>query len=666
MSESDPNRQVDKPDSSWLPPHSAEDPDALLELARLREELGVIKQSVGYQLLEKVRGSARRIAPWGTLRGAIFLALLRALRILQTEGLTPLLRRLPRVGRWGPRLFDRPGPGPFGVPLNAQYSLWLRANAPSEEELIHMGELSRASARRPLVSIVMPVHNTPVRYLRAAVESVREQVYDRWQLCIADDCSQRADTLLYLDELRGDARISVTKLDRRLGIAGASNAALSEANGDFVALLDHDDTLTRDALFRIVEALNATPEALVLYSDEDKIDDAGVRSDPFFKPGWSPDLLTSMNYVAHLLVVQKPLLDQVGGFRLGFDGSQDHDLVLRLTEQTDAVVHVPKQLYSWRKALGSSATAAGAKSYAHEAGKRALADALERRGLRGEVLDGVAPGRYRVRYDIRSDYKVAIIIPTRNRIDLLRRCVESVTSLTTYSNHEIVVVDNDSDDRETLEYLRGAFPGRVIDHPEEFNYSAMMNRAANQVDADGLLFLNNDTQVISPEWLAAMVEHAQRDSVGAVGARLIYPSGQVQHEGVIVGLGGSAGNVDHGGYFDLGVSIRNCSAVTAACMLVPRDAFDKVGGFEERLGVAFNDVDLCLRMGQEGLSIIYTPYALLYHHEGATRGRLHPVADERFFRERWGEPGTFVDPFYNPNLSRQHPFSLNVTRPDPE
>jgi GT2 family glycosyltransferase len=359
-------------------------------------------------------------------------------------------------------------------------------------------------------------------------------------------------------------------------------------------------------------------------------------------------------------VFRKAIVDQVGGFRRGYDGSQDYDLVLRVAETTDKIAHIARPLYTWRKVPGSAAGSTKAKDYAYRAGKKALKDALTRRGLQGSVTDGIVEGRYRVKYNIAGEPKVAIIIPTRDRVDLLRNCIDSIARKSSYRNYEVIVVDNGSKEQETLDYL-SSFGGRVIKYPGEFNFAKINNLAARDANADYLLFLNNDIEVIAGDWIEAMLEHAQREGVAAVGARLLYPDGRVQHEGIIMGLGGgSAGNVDHGGCYGLGQSIRNCTAVTAACMMSSAAVFRELGGFDESLRVAFNDVDFCLRARKQGYNIVYTPYASLYHHESASRGRLHPKEDEKLFRERWGNPGEYRDPFYNPNLDPYQPFNLRV------
>jgi GT2 family glycosyltransferase len=485
-------------------------------------------------------------------------------------------------------------------------------------------------------------------------------VYPNWELCIGDDGSTAPETLDVLARHeREEPRIRVVRLPGQQGISAATNAAIALATGDFVGFLDHDDELKPHALGEIALLLDDQPDLDLIYTDEDKREPDGRLVDPFFKPDWSPDHLMSRNYVCHLLVVRRHLLDRLGGLRSDYDGSQDYDLVLRATEQTDRIAHIHEPLYTWRKVPGSTSGESGAKPWALDAARRALAAALDRRGTPGEVVDGLHPTTYRVRYAIRGRPKVSIVIPTRDRVDLLRNCIDSVLARSTYTNCEILVLDNESSTADTLAYLAD-LPGRVVRYPHRFNYARMMNLAAHEATGDLLLFLNNDTQVITPDWLEAMVEHAQRPEVGIVGPRLLYPNGQPQHEGTIVGhMGGHAGNVDHGGYWGLGDIVRNCSAVTGACLMVRPSVYAEIGGHDERLRIAWNDVDLCLRVRQAGYQVVYTPYAELYHVEGGTRGIHAHVDDDDFFEARWFTQRC-MDPYYNANLDRRRPFQIRA------
>ena len=631
-------------------------------LRDIQMQLQAATSTLGYHLLERVRRGINRLAPLGTRR-RIPLALARhALNIVLTEGSMTLLRRLPGIRRWAPRVWRSGASSNYELPLNDQYQIWLRAHTLTHAAKKAIEKAAKRLRYRPKVSIIMPVYNPKPDWLRDAIESVRGQLYDNWELCIADDRSTRPGVRDLLEECsRADQRIKVTCMERNQGIAAASNAALALATGEFIGLLDHDDELRSEALFEVVKLLNEQRDLDYIYSDEDKKDPSGRLVEPFFKPDWSPDLHMSINYVTHFSIFRRQLVNWVGGFRSGYDGSQDYDLVLRVTERSDKIAHIAKPLYTWRKVPGSAASSVEAKSFALRAATKALRDALARRGLNGNVEGGLWKGSYRVRYIIAGNPKVTIIIPTRDRVDMLRRCVESIRKKSSYNNYEILIVDNGSQEQETFDYL-SSLNGRVIKFPHEFNFAMIINTAAREAaDSDALIFLNNDTEVISPEWIEAMLEHGQRPEVAAVGARLVYPDGRVQHEGIIMGLGtGSALNVDHKGYFGLGECIRNFTAVTAACMLVRPAVFWEMGGFDERLRVAFNDVDFCLRAREKGYRIVYTPFAILNHHESATRGSLHPREDEKFFRERWGNPGEYRDPYYNPNLDIRHPFNIAV------
>lgn len=633
------------------------------ELREVRHAYQSTVSSIGYRLLVRVRRLLNWLAPPRSLRRAFLAVPRHGMHILLSEGWLAILRRALPVWRWAPRRLrrvrtydtDRP-------PIDEQYQLWLEKHRLTPAAVRAIRREAAALSYRPTVSIIMPVYNSDRHWLRAAIDSVRGQLYDSWELCIADDCSTHEDVRSLLHEYeQKDKRIRVAYQPQNGGISAASNAALALAMGEFVGFLDHDDELKPDALFHVVKLLNEEPDLDFIYTDEDKRAPDGLLVQPFFKPDWSPDLLMSINYVPHFAVYRRQLVEEVGGLRSQCDFSQDYDLALRATERTQRIGHVPLPLYSWRMIPGSAAVDVKAKPNAVAAAKVALRDALQRRGLEGEVHDGPSPTSYRVRYKIGGRPLVSIIIPTRDRVDLLARCVSSIEKKSTYPNYEIVIVDNDSTEEKTLEYFQKS-PHRILPYPGPFHFAAMMNAAVREAGGEHVLLLNNDTEVITPQWIEAMLEHSQRTEVAAVGARLFYPDGRrVQHEGIIIGLGGgSAGNVDHGGYFQLGELGRNFSAVTGACLMARRERFLELGGFDESLGVAFNDVDYCLRARKQGYLIVYTPYAVLYHYEGGTRGSLHPMEDERFFRRRWGEPGQYRDPYYNPNLSLASPFSIRL------
>lgn len=524
----------------------------------------------------------------------------------------------------------------------------------------------------PCVSIILPVFNTPPQLLESTISSVLSQSYANWQLCIADDASSHAETRETLQRFAvQDERISVVWRESNGHISAASQSALESATGDYIALLDHDDLLDPDALLFVVEAINLNPDARLIYTDEDKIDAEGEFFDPHFKPDWNPDLLLSQNYISHLSVFEAKHLRSVGGFRVGFEGSQDHDLLLRFCQNLKPVqiVHIPRVLYHWRALEGSTAFNADAKGYTQQAGLRAVADHLLRLECGAQVEAGMAANTYRVVWPIPEPQPlVSLLIPTRDGLDILKPCVEALLEHTDYQNLELLIIDNQSSCPLTLAYLE-ELPSRdqrvrVLrwDHP--FNYSAINNYAAGHAQGSILGLVNNDIEPVNAGWLREMVAQVSRTDIGCVGAKLYYPDGSLQHAGVILGLGGVAGHSHkhfprHApGYFRRLILIQNLSAVTAACLLVRKSVFDQVGGLnEEQLKVAFNDVDFCLRVRAAGYRNLWTPYAELYHHESISRGADNtPEKQQRFrseiayMRATWSDV-LDQDPAYNPNLT---------------
>ncbi|HAP4235099.1 TPA: glycosyltransferase family 2 protein [Enterococcus faecalis] len=561
----------------------------------------------------------------------------------------------------------------------ASYPNWLARN-----EVLDIEAMTQEIATfhyQPKISIAMPVYNVEEKWLRLCIDSILNQVYTNWELCMADDASTDPNVKKILTEYQQlDERIRVVFREQNGHISEATNSALAIATGEFVALLDNDDELAINAFYEVVKVLNENPELDLIYSDEDKIDMDGNRSDPAFKPDWSPDLLLGTNYISHLGVYRRSILEEIGGFRKGYEGSQDYDLVLRFTEKTtkERIKHIPKVLYYWRMLPTSTAVDQGSKGYAFEAGLRAVQDALVRRGINGHATHGAANGLYDVYYDIESEKLVSIIIPTKNGYKDVQRCVSSIIEKTTYQNYEIIMADNGSTDpkmhelyAEFEQQLPGRFFVESIDIP--FNFSTINNRAAKKAHGEYLLFLNNDTEVITENWLTLMVSFAQQERIGCVGAKLLYPNNTVQQAGVILGLGGVAGHGHYGyphgdlGYFGrLAINV-NYSAVTAACLLMKKADFDAVGGFEEAFTVAFNDVDLCLKVQALGRDNVWLHEAELYHFESQTRGYDDKGKKKKRFEqekvmmeEKWG-PLIENDPFYNPNLTRDIPnFSLRI------
>jgi O-antigen biosynthesis protein len=553
------------------------------------------------------------------------------------------------------------------------YSTWLRLfDTLTERDRRAIRAHVDALPSRPRFSIVMPVYNTPEIYLREALESVLAQIYPDWELCIADDASPEAHVSVVLSEYAArDARIKVVRRPVNGHIAAASNSALELAEGDFVALMDHDDTLPPHALYAVAEELNRHPDADILYSDEDKIDERGRRYDPHFKSDFNPDLLLGQNMINHLGVFRRSLLTELGGFRVGFEGSQDYDLTLRAVEKTapERIRHLPFILYHWRVFESSAAFSTVSLPRATAAAHRALNEHFERTGIGAQVEPTPDDPRFtRIRRALPDPLpRVSLIIPTRDRVELLRGCVEGLRTKTDYPDLEILIVDNNSEKPETLAYfdsLKDDPRVRVLPYVGPFNFSAINNHAAAQATGSVLGLINNDIEVIEPGWLKEMVSHAVRPEVGAVGAKLYYANDTVQHAGVIIGICGVAGHSHKSrprpdfGYFSRLRLTQDLSCVTAACLLLRKSVYEEVGGLDaDHLAVAFNDVDFCLRIREKGYLIVWTPFAELYHLESASRGPdTAPDKVERFKREitymqdRWGE-NLAKDPYYNPNLT---------------
>ncbi len=569
------------------------------------------------------------------------------------------------------RLFNKVKPDIALPQMKVPYDLYLEKNALTEKNIGDIRMKIKKLTYQPVISIVMPVYDIEEKWLVKAIESVKEQLYSRWELCICDDASTLPHVRLLLEKYAAaDKRIRVAWHRQNGGIVKASNTALGLATGAYVGFLDNDDELTKDALFEVVKALQSVRYDLV-YSDEDKIDLKGKLVEPFFKPDWSPDLLLSSNYICHFAVYRKNLLTDIGGLREGYEGSQDYDLVLRFTEKTDKIKHIPKVLYHWRKITGSTAAEADAKPYAFEAAKKALKDAMRRRNEEAEVTSGIWLGSYRIQRSIKRMPLISVIIPFRDKPEILKKCLESIFSRTTYFNYEILLIDNQSSEPQTLDYLKsleGNDRIRVFSYDKPFNFSAINNFAAEQARGEILLLLNNDMEVITPDWMQSMLEHALRPEVGAVGAKLIYPNGMIQHAGVVIGLNGIANHAfcqvmsDDPGYFGQAGLIRNYSAVTGACLMIRKEIYLKVGGLNENeLAVAFNDVDLCLKLRENGYLIVYTPYASLYHHESLSRGYDVNLKEVAYMQDRYSKQLSSADYYYNPNLTHERfDFSLRV------
>ena len=561
-----------------------------------------------------------------------------------------------------------------------QYQQWLNKHYPQTADLEKMKAQLPMLSYQPTISIITPIYNPSEQFLREAIESVRQQVYPNWELCLADDLSTQPYVKRVLQEYaHKDNRIKVVFREENGHISRASNSALAIAEGEYIALLDHDDALAPHALFEVVSLLNRHPEADMIYTDEDKIDRDNIHREPFFKMDWCPDSFLSRMYTCHLGVYRRSLVTEIGNFRVGFEGSQDYDLVLRFTEKTDKIFHIPNILYHWRIHAESAAADPGAKPYAYEASHKAISEALSRRNEPGQVdpFPGF-PGLYTIRYEITTKKLVSIIIPTKDLATTLHTCLQSIFDKTTYPNYEVILIDNGSKEEETFkcfDYWQKQEPDRFkcyrYDIP--FNYSQINNYAVEKAQGEYLLFLNNDTEVTTIDWIEAMVEQAQRPSIGAVGALLLYPDDTIQHAGVVLGIGGVAGHSHKylpsllPGYISQAITTNNYSAVTGACLMCRREVFEEVGGFEEKLTVAFNDIDFCLKLIERGYRNIYLPHVVLYHYESKSRG-LEDTAEKQirfrqeidYMQSKW-QPLLDNDPCYNPHLSKdREDYSISV------
>ena len=549
-----------------------------------------------------------------------------------------------------------------------QYVIWMENNKLTDEML----DVQRKTKFKidPKISIVVPMYNTEKLFFKELIDSLKNQTYKNWELCLADG-SEVSNELLkdYMD----DGRIKYSFLNSNLGISENTNAAIKMATGDYIGFLDHDDILSQDALFEVVRAINENKNADFIYSDEDKIDENNERFEPYFKPDFSPETLECNNYITHFVVVKKDLLNEVGCLDSAFNGAQDFDFVLRATSKAKNVVHISKILYHWRVHRQSTAEVADAKPYAFEAGIKVVEKYLERTGKEGTVENGQdVPGIYKINYKVIGNPKVSILIPNKDNSKLLKDAINSIIENTTYNNYEIVVIENGSTEKETLKYydeLKDKPKVKIIriDENGEFNYSRLINLGVKNVDGDFVLQLNNDTKILTKNWLEMMIGYSQQKEIGAVGGRLYYEDKTIQHAGIIVGLSGIAGNMlvnlpyGEKAYFGREAATRNVAAVTGACLLCRRELYEEVGYMdEEQFKVAFNDVDFCLKLLEKGYRNVYIPYVELYHYESKTRGyEYSKEKEERFnreaenFKNKWKEFLDKGDPYYNVNFTRE-------------
>lgn len=611
----------------------------------------------------------------------------------------------------GLRYLKHYGPKEFWIrlcermePEEVPYGPWFEAHRPSTEEL--QRQRSRKFAYNPKISIVVPAYRTPADFLQQMIRSVQEQSYTNWELCIANASPEDGNMKRVLEASVKDARIRVRELAENKGIAENTNEAFAMATGEFTGLLDHDDLLAPQALYRVVEMLQPDKKSEnrrkseqggksekdansekdrrmihawkhdgridVIYSDEDKVTtDLSEHFQPHFKPDFNLDLLRSNNYITHFFVARTELIREVGGFRREYDGAQDYDFIFRCVERAQAVRHIPEILYHWRTHKASTADNPASKMYAFEAGKRAIEGNLARSGVQGKVSHTKDLGFYRVEYPVQGQPLVSILIPNKDQKESLQKCLDSLFSITAYKNYEVIIIENNSTQEETFRYyeeLQKKNNVHVVTWKDSknqgFNYSAINNWGVTKAKGEYLLFLNNDVEIIRENWIEEMLGNCQRQEVGIVGAKLYYPDDTIQHAGIIIGIGGVAGhaflnlNRNRTGYLHKASLQMNLSAVTAACMMMKRSVFEQVGGFEEKLSVAFNDVDLCLRTVQAGYLVVYDPRVELYHYESKSRGQEDSKEKIRrfqseieFMRTRWETLLKEGDPYYNKNLT---------------
>ena len=570
------------------------------------------------------------------------------------------------------------------------YGGWIKYNEPKDADL--KKQMNVKFKIEPKISVIVPMYNTKEKFFKDLVNCMINQTYSNWELCLADGSPKQNENLKkYIEQ---DERIKYKFLNENKGIAGNTNAAIEMATGEYIALLDHDDILADYALYEVVYAINKFPNSEFLYSDEDKIDENDNRYDAYFKPDFAPDTLRCQNYICHFSIFKKELMDKLEGFRADYDGAQDYDIFLRMSEiaKPENITHIPKILYHWRVHSESTAKLnSNAKNYAFEAGKKAIEDHLKRVGLDGTVTEGCIEGIYRVDYKVIGNPKVSIVIPNKDGKDILKVCVDSVLEKTTYSNYEIIVVENNSTSEEIYEYYKEIIKlekvrvvnyntGKEIKEESEsnleftnknrrevkpgFNYSAIINYGVKFAEGEYSIQLNNDTELMTPNWLELMVGFCQREDVGAVGVKLYFPDETIQHAGIIVGIGGIAGNrfksipKDGHGYFAKESMIENLSAVTGACLMTKTKIYEEVDWMDETLAVAFNDVDFCLKIREKGYLVVFNPFVEFWHFESKSRGQEDsPEKIKRFqgeicrFEQKWGEILDSGDPYYNVNLS---------------
>ncbi len=624
------------------------------ELKQALSELEAIKSARSYKFMTKLWHWRRRVFPEGTLRNELYTLCILFTSTISSEGPVSAVRQTSHyLMIMAASFFSK------AYSINRSYQAWMERNEPGPEEFPRLQKEAEAISYKPLFSIVLMTAGRDSSWHRAALESVRQQIYPHWQLCLPLKEDSASDSQPILDKDLQDRRVKIIRFTEKQDRGRTMNAALESTTGEFICIIGQDCELAPWALLEIARTLNVSQETELFYTDEDVLNIDGSRREPFFKPGFSPDLLMGMNYIGRFIIICRKLIEEIGGFRDEFPGAEEYDLIVRAAERARKVARIPKVLYHVRELPREARYDATTKQSSQSAQAKVIEDALSRRGRPGKV-EQLTPSTFKVMYVIEGNPLVSIIIPAKNKAGFTKRCIGSIEKKSTYRHFEIIVVDNGSTQLAAKKYLdsiRGKPNRLVLDFPEAFNYSRMNNFAAKHARGDFLLFLNNDTEVITRDWLEEMIGYAQHKEVGAVGVKLLYPNRRVQHGGVILGIGETACHAFYGmrkndpGYMRLASVVRNCSAVTAACMMVRRCIFKEVGGFDETFLVAFSDVDVCMKLLEKGFFNVYTPFSLLRHYEGKTRGRYYPNADTLHFIEKWRESLNKCDPFYNPNLS---------------
>jgi GT2 family glycosyltransferase len=623
--------------------------DLSKEKQALQGRLAEHDAHVGWRLVTKIQRFRIRLFPVGSPRERIWKAGVAFFRAWLDLGFWSAIRKALSSVRGRP----------IGHTADSDYQKWIECTEPSLEDLDKQRKTALSFPYRPLISVVTPVYNPPLDVLKEALESILDQTYDHWEMCIAD-ASTNTKVRQVLDTYsKQDSRIKVSFLERNEGISGNSNRALKLARGEFIAIFDHDDRLASNTFFEVVHALNEDRDIDIIYFDEDKLSSNGKeRRDPWFKPDWSPELLLSANYLMHS-VVRRDLVEELGGFRESMEGTQDWDLLLRCTEKTNRIRHIPKVLYHWRQIKGSAASNLLAKPWVFENQRKCVQEHLERIGLESPSTTFTSPGFLRISWPT-SEPLISIIVPSKDKVEVLRRCIDSLQEITDYPSYEIILVDNESEEKNTIAYyesLKDDSRVKFSQFPGEFNFSAANNQGVREANGKLLLFLNNDVEILEPGWLEEMVRWAERPEIGVVGAKLLYPNGLIQHAGVVIGMQGHASHVFMGsmekqtGPFGSVDWYRNYSAVTGACMMMRKEVFEEVGGFDEGYQLVFSDVEICLRVVNKGYRVVYTPYARLRHYEGKSRGFHIPAADMLRGYEQMKKMVEGGDPYFNENLS---------------